>query len=417
MLINILNILTEASLYLLLFAVTFSNSATEIFAISIIVFFAIKKVVLKSYKMPKTPINLCLYALCLVIFVTFLRSAYFSESIRGFIRIIKFAFLFFALFEFFSDDKKRLIRTFWVIMGIACFTFLNGIFQSIHGFDLVRHYDLTKDDYLRRIQASFGHPNDFAAYIIFILPLTFCLFCKELKRNQRVFLVMNCLLGAYCLLKTSSRAAWLGFLIGLIIYFLYYKKKILIFIPLVLALLALLIPHGVDRIADLFKAEHNTVWERVQLWKGTLAMVKVHPFLGFGANTFSRYFPLFKPPDYPDFRYTHNSYLQMWSEIGIIGLTAFLSVIFAVLKNVFCFLRNKVNSGLSGFVLLGIVAGYAAFLIQSGLDTNLFSLRLTTLFWVMTAYVLSINKALEEGIASSPAAFGGDAPRNDGGAL
>jgi hypothetical protein len=51
-------------------------------------------------------------------------------------------------------------------------------------------------------------------------------------------------------------------------------------------------------------------------------------------------------------------------------------------------------------LLLGIMAGYVAFMIQSGLDTNLFSLRLTTLFWVMTAYMLSVNKVTEKEIAS-----------------
>ena len=395
MLISTLNILTEISLYFLLFGITFSNSATEIFAVSIIVFFIIKRIAIKEFRPPKTPVNLFLYILCAVIFFTFLRSAYFSESVRGFIRIIKFAFLFFALAEFFNTDNQRIKRTFWFIMAIACFTFLNGIFQSIYGFDFLRHKDLIKEDYLRRILGSFVHPNDFGAYIIFILPLTFCFFSPSIKRGQRAFLIINCILGSYCLLKTSSRGAWLGFLIGLIIYFFFYKKKISIIVPLAAVLFIILTPHGFDRLKGLFVLENNTVWERTQLWKGTWEMVKVHPFFGFGVNTFSRYFPLFKPESYPDLRYTHNSYLQMWSEIGIIGLTAFLSIIFVILKSATHNLRQKVKNGLEGFMLLGALAGYIAFLIQSGLDTNLFSLKLTMLFWVMTAYMVSMNKALE----------------------
>ena len=396
MLINTLNILTEISIYLLLFSITFSNSATEIFAVSIIAFFVIKRIALKKYKLPKTQINIFLYVLCAVTFITFLRSAYFSESVRGFIRIIKFAFLFFALVEYFSEDSMRIKRTFWVIMLIACIAFLNGIFQSICGFDIIRHKNLTKNDYLRRIQGAFVHPNDFAAYIIFILPLTFCFLFRELKKNHRIFLVLNCLLGAYCLLETSSRAAWLGFLIGLIIYLFFYNKKISLVVPLAVILLVFITPSGVDRIANIFFSNQNAAWERMQLWKGTWNMVKIHPFLGFGINTFSRYFPMFKPQDYPDLRYTHNSYLQMWSEIGIIGLTSFLSILFVMFKNMLHSLGQKIRSGPMGFILLGSLAGYTAFLVQSGLDTNLFSLRLTTLFWVMTAYMISMNKFLEE---------------------
>ena len=136
MLINILDILTEISLYLLLFGVTFSNSATEIFSITILVLFIARRILLKNPRPPKTPVNLVLYIIAAVVFITFLRSAYFSESIRGFLRVVKFIFLFFALTEFFTEDERRIKRTFWVIMAVACFTFLNGIFQSISGFDL-----------------------------------------------------------------------------------------------------------------------------------------------------------------------------------------------------------------------------------------------------------------------------------------
>jgi putative inorganic carbon (hco3(-)) transporter len=400
MLINILNILIEASLYLLLFGITFSNSATEIFAISIVAFYVIKKILSRKFKPPRTPVNLILYVICTIVFITFLRSAYFSESIRGLLRVVKFIFLFFALAEFFTEDEERIKRTFWAIMIAAFFTFLNGVFQSIYGFDLLRHKGLMGEGSLRRIQASFVHPNDFGAYIIFVLPLTLCFLSRSIRKTGRVFLVLSCLLGAYCLLKTSSRAAWIGALIGVMVYLFIYKKKVLIIVPFVAALLLLVTSHGFERIVNLFAAEHNSVWERTQLWKGTWNMVKVHPFFGFGINTFSRYFPQYKPSVYWGIMYSHNSYLQMWSEIGIFGLLAYLALIFTILIKTLRGMHEKLKKGFEGFILLGSMAGYIAFLIQSGLDTNLYSLVLTTLFWVMNAYIMSVNKILEKEIAS-----------------
>ncbi|MCX5667115.1 MAG: O-antigen ligase family protein [Candidatus Omnitrophica bacterium] len=394
--INILNYITEFTLWVFLFGSTFSNSLSEITIGIIIGVFILKKILCKKYFPLSSPINLMLYILCGIVFITFLRSAYFSESVRGFVRIVKFTFLYFALIDFFQSDAKRLKRTFWVLMIVACVTFLNGIFQSIYGFDLLRHKEFIKDDCLRRIQASFVHPNDFGAYIILILPLTLCFFSSSIKRGQRAFLIMNCILGAYCLFKTSSRGAWLGFIVGIVIYFFFYKRKVTIAVPLAMILLVMLLPHGFDRLKSLFALEQNTVWERTQLWKGTWNMVKAHPFFGFGINTFSRYFPQYKPSVYWGIMYSHNSYLQMWSEIGIFGLLAFLSIIFAVLRITLRDMRKKMQKGLEGLILLGLTAGYIAFLIQSGLDTNLFSLKLITLFWVMTAYLVSLNKYLEE---------------------
>lgn len=393
--ISILNYITEAALWILLWGLTFSNSASEI-AIGIIIgAFIVKKLFLKEFSLPRTPINTMAYILCAIVFVSFLRSAYFSESIRGLLRIIKYVLLYFSLVEFFIADEKRIRRTFWVLMAIAGFTFLNGIFQSIYKFDLLRHREVNMLDCYSRICASFVHPNDFGAYIIFILPMTFCFFYPGLKKKEKIFLVINCLLGVYCLLKTSSRAAWLGFLVGVILYFFIYKKNISVIVPFGILLLFIVSPYGFERIRSLFTLEQNTVWERAQLWKGTWNMIKVHPFLGFGINTFSRYFLEYKPSVYPDIRYTHNSYLQMWSEIGIMGLVAFVSIIFTILKNVLKDIKNKLRKGLEGLILLGLVSGYVAFLVQSGLDTNLYSLVLTTFFWVMNAYIISINKTLD----------------------
>ena len=86
----------------------------------------------------------------------------------------------------------------------------------------------------------------------------------------------------------------------------------------------------------------------------------------------------------------------MWSEIGIFGLSAYLCLIFTVLIKTLRGMREKLKKGFEGFMLLGAISGYIAFLIQSGLDTDLYSLTLTTLFWVMNAYIMSINAVIEK---------------------
>jgi O-antigen ligase len=391
-----LDILTQLFLGLLIFGITFSNAIVEICIAFIILIFLIKRFLLKETKPPQTPINLILYIFCIIIFISFLRSAYYKESIRGIVRIIKYTLLYFSVVDFLSNDERRLGRFFWTIIYIAGFTFLNGIFQEFFGFDILRHRRIITADYLHRISASFVHPNDFGAYIISVLPLTSSFISRNISKRKKIILALICLLGLYCLVRTSSRGAWLGFLCGIILYFFFYKRQVSILIPIILILLIVISPHGLNRIASIFSLEKNTVWERVQLWAGTWNMVKEHPLLGFGINTFSDYFPKYKPVDYPDLRYTHNSYLQMWSEIGIIGLLVFLFIIFTIIGRVLHNLKNKVKAGFHGLILLGLLSGYIAFLIQSGLDTNLYSLVLVTLFWLMNAYLVALNKQIEQ---------------------
>jgi len=396
MLIKRLNYASEFFLYLLIYAITFSNAFTEVCVGWIIGLFLIKRIIAKDASIPKSALNYIVLAYFLVILFSYLGSAFPKQSSRGFLKILKFSFLYLALLDFFRYDKKVFIRFFWAIIIVSAFTFLNGIFQGIFGFDILKHKELIHLDYLKRLSASFVHPNDFGAYIISLLPLTFAFFYSRLPRPRRIALIAVALLGSYCLMKTSSRSAWLGLLVGVIIYFMVYRKKAAVIVPSLFLFLIFIFPHGVSRVLSLFSREQNTVWERMQLWQGTWSMIKEHPFLGFGINTYSNYFPRFKPPEYFSLAYTHNCYLQMWSETGIIGLAVFLALIITVFVITGRNLKRKVKSGLEGYILLGLICGYLAYLVQAGFDTNLYSLVLVTLFWVMTAALVALNKFLQE---------------------
>jgi O-antigen ligase len=394
MVIKWFDYLTEFFLFVLAVGMTVNNAPCEVASYLIIFIFLLKHIIRRDIKLPSSPINMFLCIYFVVALVTVTRSSYLGESLKGFSRVPKYIFLYFALLEFFKNDIRRQRRFFWMLMIVAVVTFINGIFQSIFGFDFFRHNLIAQPESLRRISSSFCHPNDFGSYIISVLPLTFLFFSSLISRQKRLILSVISFLGFYCLLKTSSRSAWLGFLAAVIIYFFIYKKKVALLIPIFLLVAIMVLPHGLERLNGLFKPEQNTVWERTKLWQGAWNMIKERPLLGFGVNTFSRNFPKYKPVDYPDLRYAHNSYLQMWSEIGVIGLFTFLAMPLIVLINAFKGIKNKINAATEGLIFLGALCGYIAFLLQGSMDNNLFSLVLTTLFWVFTAYIVSWDDCL-----------------------
>jgi putative inorganic carbon (HCO3(-)) transporter len=398
--INLINILFEFNLWSLFFGITFSNATVEVCVIMAILLFFAKATVLRKVGIPKTSVNLFIYTLALIVFISFLRSPFWKESIRGVVRIIKYPLLFFAIVDFLTEDSKRMRRLFWALICVSIVTYANGIFQSIWAFDFLRHRVINKDEALHRINASFVHPNDFGAFIISVLPLSMLFLALFLSKLKRFLLCVISIAGIYCLLQTSSRAAWLGFFCAALIFLLFYNKRIALIAMGALASLFFVFPHGMERVTSLFryflKGETNTVWERIQLWKGTSIMIGEHPVLGFGINTFSKYFPQYKPPDYPDVRYCHNSYLQMWSEIGIIGLAVFLLIVVTIVMGAIRYLKINKDRSLRWWMLLSLTAGYVAFLVQSGFDTNLYSLVLTTLFWSLSAVVVALTQAKEK---------------------
>lgn len=72
---------------------------------------------------------------------------------------------------------------------------------------------------------------------------------------------------------------------------------------------------------------------RIPIWVNSLMIVRDHPILGVGLGSFDAVYPLYHKALLPDILYsatmwaggTHNDPLQLWAELGLIGLTlAFL---------------------------------------------------------------------------------------------
>jgi len=182
----------------------------------------------------------------------------------------------------------------------------------------------------------------------------------------------------------------------MIFFFSVYRKKMLIFIPFIALIIALLSPQGVYRAKGLLKPNEGSMGERMLLLRGTVAMIQDHPILGSGINTFMKNFEKYRPQGCPLGFYAHNSYLQMWAEIGIVGLIIFLAIPLIVIIRAFTNIKAKIKSGPEGFILLGSVCGYISFLVHTAVDNNLYSLVLTTLFWVFTAYIVSLDSYLKK---------------------
>lgn len=101
--------------------------------------------------------------------------------------------------------------------------------------------------------------------------------------------------------------------------------------------------------------------------------------------------------------YAHNCYLQIAAETGIVGLLSFLLLIgtffISTIKNL-----AKIKDRFSHAVLSAISAGIIVTLVHSVVDTNLYSLQLSVLFWVMLGVNAAIIKATgrdEEGIGDT----------------
>ena len=103
-----------------------------------------------------------------------------------------------------------------------------------------------------------------------------------------------------------------------------------------------------------------------------LKIIKEHPLKGVGLGSFSL----------KESRYSHNSYLQIWAETGIIGFMLWLVIVFLFLKKFFL-AKNKTYN-------IAIFCAGLTFLIHNLIDFSFFISGVSFLWWV----VLGLDEAI-----------------------
>jgi O-antigen ligase len=136
------------------------------------------------------------------------------------------------------------------------------------------------------------------------------------------------------------------------------------------------------------------------LWKESLKIIRDYPLIGCGLNTYS-----IVAKKYRSFNgggvYPHNSYLQKGAETGLLGLFAFLLVLFSFFRMGLRYFDKSKN-----YLALGFLSAILSFLVHAFFDTHLYSLQLVVLFWYMLGLTVAVVKIEEknETISCNPRA-------------
>jgi len=140
----------------------------------------------------------------------------------------------------------------------------------------------------------------------------------------------------------------------------------------------------------------STVDIRLAVWQGTLNLIKDHPLLGTGPETFAYSFLPYRPVELNqtaewEFLYNkaHNEYLNLAACTGLLGLGAYLLLIGKfVLWNTREWTRMKKRINTNERILgVGIFAGWVGVLV-----TNFFGFSVVVtslLFWLFMALGIS----------------------------
>ena len=215
-------------------------------------------------------------------------------------------------------------------------------------------------------------------------------------------MIMSFLATLFCLVYTYTRGAWLGFFVGVFFFCLVKSKKFLAFFLAILICIIFLLPCGVKvkhvltRI-DSMKKFHSSY--RVLSGKEALRIIRDYPILGTGLNTYTIIGRKYKSHKRGGM-YPHNSYLHMAAEVGILGLAAFLWLLWVIFARGWRLLRHfqclAMTDDNDYILILGLMAGLIGFLVHAFFDTTLYAIRLASIFWIMCGVLVAICNIVEK---------------------
>lgn len=159
-------------------------------------------------------------------------------------------------------------------------------------------------------------PNDLALTVGAALPIAFALRREKKTLSRTTLAVLATLLIIACVILTRSRGGQLVVLAVFGTYFLVRSGMRGVIAAVVLAVPALVYGGRGDA-----RASDSTV-SRLDAWWEGVEMMRNHPVFGVGHGRFEEH----------HFQTAHNSYLLAGAELGILGLTLFVAVLYAAAK-------------------------------------------------------------------------------------
>ncbi len=255
-------------------------------------------------------------------------------------------------YAFHPDRQETLIRylllTLLVVSGLSLFGCTIGLPLMIGGP-------------MEMIQRFFGNTNYAAAYLITVIPLGMALYLAASRSWEKALYGTTLFLSIALLTHSMVRGAWVSIWIGLwIVVRVYFSSEhrpgtfwsaphrsqigpLLLLGSAVLfgiAFWPLCLPGLTsfgERVASTFDPGSDSLQLRWAFWEGTVRLIRDHIWTGVGVGNFALAFVPYRSPFIyrnpgVQVEHPHNEYLNLWAELGPLGLLACLWLLLRVVR-------------------------------------------------------------------------------------
>ncbi len=277
------------------------------------------------------------------------------------------------------------------------------------------------------------NPNQLAGALMLLLPLLLGCAAGAFQAGKRALaalLVLAALPAAASLILTQSRAGWMGFaaaLLTLAAALVWLRssprtRKALALaaalgLIVVVAAAAVALPRVLtqgDSGATVSAADDTalTLEARVEIWSRALYALQDFPFTGVGLGAFRRVvnilYPLFLVPPDADIAHSHNMFLQVGVDVGLIGLVGYVALL--LVAAVVAWQAASREDGFDRYVALGALAALIGFHVYGLADALALGSKPSAVFWVVLGVVAALGRMQSASAATGVTGEGDEAP-------
>ena len=320
-----------------------------------------------------------------------------EESLKSAITYALLMSIYFLVVNLFNTREwiKRCIVAIALPSAIVAFLGIMGYAQvkmPLSWLDSSKFSDITS-----RATAFFSNPNMLSTYLILTAPFIWILTArKDVTRRSRIIGWLGALLSFACIILTWSRGGWIGFIAALLVFLLINSRGALKFIFLALISSPLwykLIPGNVlSRFMSIGNLSDSSTYYRLYTWKGSFKLLADYMWggIGVGESAFTQLYPLYSYIGTETTVHSHNLFLQIAIELGIIALAVFLFLVFLIFQKGFTSLKNS-DYNMKLFTSAAM-SGLLAALVHGMVDYVWYNYRVFFVFFVVLAVICACER-------------------------
>jgi len=291
--------------------------------------------------------------------------------------------------------RKRIDFVIAAFVVAAAITALVGLFQVYTGYMHTAWVDRDLFAALSmRIYSTFANPNVYGTYLLLVIPLSAAcilyaknIWCKLLASGITVLLMIA--LGL-----TYSRGGYIA-LAGAVLFFLILveRRLIVLFVAGVAAMPFVLPTSVLARLFSIVNFTDSSTVYRISIWQASLRILGDFWMAGIGqgAEAYNSVYPFYAFSSVTAL-HSHNLFLQIFLETGIVGILVFLMILACFFRTQFSFMRHTTDFRRK-ILSAALTAAVVGFLLQGTFDHSFHNYRVMLVFYLFLGLANSFAEA------------------------